>query len=297
MLQAAAANLEKRLAAALCTVTLTPVALLCALGAACQRGISTPPPDEDAMLAPTIESTIAEVTVDSYACRRCGRVLFRADEVREVRPLWDLGEERNEVYVLKSASGLSSLRRYDASLHEGWYCCRFALMRMTTDKFGTGDHLLAYTGDVVRVPAGQAPRAEGGARAGQTRVTTADFDSIVGADHGDHLTVVKLGATWCPPCRLVDATIARLDAGGGLPDVFFYEADVDVEPALAERFEILSLPTLRFWYRGKPLEVHSERIHSVKGALVGGMPQHQLARVTAAILRGARAGQRRIEIP
>jgi hypothetical protein len=30
---------------------------------------------------------------------------------------------------------------------------------------------------------------------------------------------------------------------------------------------------------------------------VGGMPQQQLARATAAILREARAGQRRIEIP
>ncbi len=39
------------------------------------------------------------VDVDSYACRRCGRVLFRKDEIAGTRPLWDLGEEANEVFV------------------------------------------------------------------------------------------------------------------------------------------------------------------------------------------------------
>lgn len=264
--------------------------LLCLLNTACQ---------EESMLAHAAESRPAlspPVEADRYACRRCGRVLFHADEVLQVRPLWDLGEERNEVYVLRSASGLRDLRRYDTSLHQGWYCCRFALMRMTTDKFGTGDHLLAYTGDVALVPAGQQPRPDGGARAGQIRVTAADFDSVIGADHGDHLSVVKLSATWCPPCRLVDTAIARIHAAGGLPDVRFYEADVDAEPELGDRFDVRSLPTLRFWHRGRALEIRSRRVASVNGALVGGMSQQTIQAVTAAILEQARAGQRRIEL-
>jgi thioredoxin 2 len=281
------------------------LALLCCLNAACwqHRSADSPQPQEESMFAQATHahapsgSTLPPLETDRYACRRCGRVLFHADEVVQVRPLWDLGEERNEVYVLRSASGLPTLRRYDTSLHEGWYCCRFALMRMVVDKFGTGDHLLAYTGDVVRVPAGQEPRPGGGGRAGQIQVTAADFDSIIGADHGDHLTVVKLSATWCPPCRLVDTAIARIDAAGSLPDVRFYEADVDAEPELGDRFSVRSLPTLRFWYRGRPLQVHSERMASVSGALVGGMSQRTLESVTAAVLRAARAGQRDIALP
>jgi thiol-disulfide isomerase/thioredoxin len=120
---------------------------------------------------------------------------------------------------------------------------------------------------------------------------------VVGSDQGDHLTVVKLGATWCPPCRLVDAAIARLETAGRAKEVRFYEADVDHEPALGDRFHVQSLPTLRFWYRGQPLEVTSARIASVDGALIGGMSQEMLARVTAAVLRAARAGQRHIELP
>lgn len=237
------------------------------------------------------------VDVDSYACRRCGRVLFRKDEIAGTRPLWDLGEEANEVFVLRSAAGLSSLLRYDTSLHEGWYCCRFALMRMTTDKFGTGRALLAYVKDVAFVPAGTAPAPTGDAHRGQVRVTARQFDHVVERDTGDHLTVVKLGATWCPPCRLMDTVLAEADATNALPEARFYEADVDTEQELGARFEVRSLPTFRFWYRGAPLEVTSRRIASVDGALVGGMRARDLADTVRAVLAAARAGQRRIIVP
>lgn len=240
--------------------------------------------------------TPTPLAVSSYACRRCGKVLFRADEIQQVRPLWDLGEERNEVFVLRGSSELPSLRRYDTSLHEGWYCCRFALMRMTTDKFGTGDHLLAYVGDVVRVGAGQLPQPEGRAQRRQLELTSADFDELLGKDRGDHLSVVKLGASWCPPCRLIDSAIAKMSSQVH-EAVRFYEVDVDAEPALAERFHLRSLPTLRFWYRGQPLQVRSRSIPSVDGALVGGMTQRTLEKLCAIALESARAGERAIELP
>jgi len=234
---------------------------------------------------------------DAYACRRCGRVLFHAGEIEGRRPLWDLGEERNEVFLLKSAAGLPSLRRYDTSLHQGWYCCRFALMRMTTDKFGTGDALLAYVDDVERVPAGAVSRGGTQVHPGQLQVSAGDFDAVVASDHGDHLSVVKLSATWCPPCRLVDTAIARIDARGGLPGVRFYEADVDSQPELGERFAVRSLPTLRFWYRGRPIAVEGRRLATADGALVGGLSQQALEAVTAAVLEAARRGDDRVELP
>ena len=234
------------------------------------------------------------VAVDRYACRACGRVLYRADEIIGTRPLWDLGEEKSEVHVLKSAAGLDGLRRYDASLHEGWYCCRFALMRMVVDKFGTGDHLLAYTGDVKLVPAGASPKPEGNVRRGQTQIGPADFEALIERDQGDHLTVVKLGATWCPPCRQIDSAIARIDAAGKLPDVRFYEADVDAHPEFGDRFAIASLPTVRFWYRGAPLDVESERWAGFDGALTGTASEKVLTETVEAVLHAARRGERRV---
>lgn len=236
------------------------------------------------------------VSVDSYACRRCGAVLFRADEIVLRRPLWDLGEEKSEVFVLKSAAGLSRLRRYDASLHEGWYCCRFAMMRMLVDKFGTGDALLAYTSDVMRVPAGERPKPEGGGAPGQTELRATDFAAVIERDHGDVLDVVKLGATWCPPCRLVDRAIARIDAEGSLPDVRFFAIDVDGEPELAARFEVRSLPTLALYYRGRALDVRGAGVETAGGKLVGGLPQRALERLARSALEAARAGRSIVDL-
>lgn len=215
----------------------------------------------------------------SYACRSCGTVLFDADEVVERRPLWEVGREKNEVFVLRSASGLGGLRRYDASLHEGWYCCRFALMRMVVDKFGTGDRLLAYVDDVARVEPGDVPRKDGAAHSGQVRVTADELDDVLLRDRGDHLAVLKLSATWCPPCRVMDKVIAAVSEEGDLPDVRFYEADVDAEPALAERFAVQSLPTMLFFYRGEELRTPP---------VFGSMARRDLVALADATLAAAR---------
>lgn len=226
----------------------------------------------------------------TYHCRRCGRHLFDADEIRERRPLWDLGEEKSEVFVLKSAAGLPGLRRYDASLHEGWYCCRFALMRMVVDKFGTGRDLLAYTGDVVGVAAGAQPPVEGAAKSGQIALGAADFDAVVSRDDGV-LRVVKLSATWCPPCRMVDQALGKIAAAGGVDGVEVFEVDVDAEQALAERYAPPSIPMLLFFYGGRQVRVRADRVANVDGALVGGIPTEPLRRVLEGVRDAARDGR------
>lgn len=226
-------------------------ALIAGLGALLVACAEEPPMNANAVTSRLASSTALNRA--RYACRSCGTELFDADEIVERRPLWELGEEKNEVFVLRSASGLASLRRYDASLHEGWYCCRFAIMRMVVDKFGTGDHLLAYVDDVVRVEPGDAPKRDGASHSGQTRISAKDVDDVLYRDNGDFLSVLKLSATWCPPCRMMDKVIAAISEEGDLPDVRFFEADVDAEPALAERFAVQSLPTFLFFYRGEEL--------------------------------------------
>ncbi len=230
-----------------------------------------------------------------YHCRRCGRHLFDADEIRERRPLWDLGEEKAEVYVLKGARGLSGLRRYDASLHEGWYCCRFALMRMVVDKFGTGHDLLAYVGDVVGVPAGAEPPRIDGPVPGQISLGAADFDTVVSRDDGV-LRVVKLSARWCPPCRMVDRALAQLEAAGGIDGVEVFEVDVDAEQALAERFAPPSIPMLLFFHGGRQLQVRADRIASSGGGLVGGIPTAPLRMVLEGVRDAARRGETEIAL-
>ena len=55
------------------------------------------------------------------------------------------------------------LTRYDASLHEGWYCCRFIVMRMVVDKFGTGAR-----GRQLPFPSRRLPVADGALVGGQS---------------------------------------------------------------------------------------------------------------------------------
>ncbi len=252
----------------------------------------SPVPSSSPAAPPAATPAAAPAT---WHCRHCGRHLFDQSEIKSRRPLWDLGEEKAEVFVLESAAGLDGLRRYDASLHEGYYCCRFALMRMVVDKFGTGRDLLAYVADVVGVPKGGEVPTPRPAKRGQVRLGARDFDAVTLRDDGV-LRVVKLSATWCPPCRLVDTALGKIARAGGVSGVEVLEVDVDDEQALAERLAPASIPTLLFFYGGKQLRVQADRVASVRGALVGGIPSARLRTILTAVRDAARRGQTDISV-
>lgn len=70
-------------------------------------------------------------------------------------------------------------------------------------------------------------------------LTTAAFDKAV--EQG--VVLVDFWATWCGPCRMVAPAVEKIAAqyeGRALVG----KVDVDAEPALAQRFGIMSIPTL-----------------------------------------------------
>jgi hypothetical protein len=71
---------------------------------------------------------------------------------------------------------------------------------------------------------------------------------------------------------------------------------VDAEPELAARFEVQSLPTFLFYYRGRPLAVWSTGLGTVDGGIVGGVNRATLERVTKNVLAKARTGATEIEV-
>ncbi|WNR42702.1 thioredoxin family protein [Paenibacillus roseipurpureus] len=151
--------------------------------------------------------------MSAFHCKHCGKAIFRKESIIEEVNLWDLTEYQAHCYAITEAIELESFRRYDASLHEGWYCCRFIMMRMIVDKFGTGDKLLVYADSVVEVKDGEpVPKQQGPSH--QIKLGKIDFDQVVhhpeAANLQDKLLVVKLGAIWCPPCRLMDRVIDSL---------------------------------------------------------------------------------------
>ena len=74
-------------------------------------------------------------------------------------------------------------------------------------------------------------------------VTDADFDAKVVARAG--LSVVDFWAEWCGPCETMSAYVEFL-AKDFADQLAVFALDVDENPATAERFTVMGLPTLLF---------------------------------------------------
>ena len=73
--------------------------------------------------------------------------------------------------------------------------------------------------------------------------------------------LVDFWATWCGPCKMVAPTIEKL-AEKYEGKVIVGKVDVDAEPALAQQFGVMSIPTVVLLKDGKEA-----------GRLVGALPQ------------------------
>ena len=104
-----------------------------------------------------------------------------------------------------------------------------------------------------------------------------DHDAVLSAPaNQDKLLVVKHGAIWCPPCRHMDVIISRLIQRNALPDVRFFELDVDEEPEIAARFKNRAIPFFAFYAAGTQVKVDLRGAQGVDGGIVGAIPEQAL---------------------
>jgi thioredoxin 1 len=64
--------------------------------------------------------------------------------------------------------------------------------------------------------------------------------------------VVDFWAPWCGPCKAVTRALAEL--AGETDELDFVMVDIDDNPAVASRYDVLSIPTVILFAEGAPAE-------------------------------------------
>jgi len=83
------------------------------------------------------------------------------------------------------------------------------------------------------------------------RVNDQDFDEkVLGADKP---VLVDFWAEWCAPCRMVGPVVERI-AGERDESLIVAKLNIDESPIVAQRYGIMSIPTLVVFSGGAPVE-------------------------------------------
>ena len=80
------------------------------------------------------------------------------------------------------------------------------------------------------------------------KISDGDFQATV-LDSSEPV-LVDFFATWCGPCRLLDPILKDLSSGYG-EKVKFVKVDIDEAQSVAEKYAVVSVPTLVLFKDGK----------------------------------------------
>lgn len=79
-------------------------------------------------------------------------------------------------------------------------------------------------------------------------INSQEFDNTIESG----VVVVDFFATWCGPCKMLSPVIDELS--GELENVNFVKVDIDQSMDLAQKFKIVSVPTLKVFKNGKEVD-------------------------------------------
>jgi thioredoxin 1 len=76
-------------------------------------------------------------------------------------------------------------------------------------------------------------------------MTLEEFKNI---QENNEFVVLKLGATWCGPCKVLEGTLEKVE--GNYPNVNFVHCDVDESEEIAAEFRVRGVPTMIYFVDG-----------------------------------------------
>ena len=79
-------------------------------------------------------------------------------------------------------------------------------------------------------------------------INSQEFDNTIESG----VVVVDFFSTWCGPCKMLSPVIDELS--GELENVNFVKVDIDQSMDLAQKFKIVSVPTLKVFKNGEEVD-------------------------------------------